>query len=318
MVEIDKKFFEINNPLTLDEEIDSGSYKKLILDKEINSNQNIKNEIFKIKNLIDTKYLSLRKSTLSNIKSSKDTNFNFIKNSTSEINKDIKENKNFINNTIKDQENELELLYREKELLNQNKIQSNIIIEQKKLIDNYKKDINELKFNLKKIEEKLDENIYSNERLTLKNNESKKIINDFIEKNDQLNKIIKKLEKTISDNPLTPEQINELNNKIKFYQEENIRLSSELNLIQNNYSTIKSNFAKLELEKNNIYRQIQELNNSLIKTNIVGTPFVKETIEEDSINSKILNDITNNNLEDEKKASKPKIDLDDEINDIFS
>ena len=74
----------------------------------------------------------------------------------------------------------------------------------------------------------------------------------------------------------------------------------------------------MEYEKDNIYKQIKELNNSLTKNNIVGTPFAKELVEEDSINSKVLNDISNNNLQDEKKKNEEKTDLDDEINDIFN
>ena len=70
-------------------------------------------------------------------------------------------------------------------------------------------------------------------------------------------------------------------------------------------------------EKNVIFRQIQDLNNTLSKNNIVGTPFVKEILIEDSINSKILNDISEENLN--KDSSKPNKDnnLDKEINDIF-
>ena len=61
---------------------------------------------------------------------------------------------------------------------------------------------------------------------------------------------------------------------------------------------------------------IIKLKNSLIKTNIIGTPFVKEILEEDSINSKVLNDISNNNSQD-KKEDDEKINLDKDIKDIF-
>jgi hypothetical protein len=108
-----------------------------------------------------------------------------------------------------------------------------------------------------------------------------------------------------------------MNNKIKFYQEENIRLSSQLNTIQNKYKTIRSNFAEVELEKNNIYKQIKELNNSLIKNNILGTPFIKDTIEENSINSKVLNDISSINIQEDEKVLEHKTELDDDVNDIF-
>ena len=52
---------------------------------------------------------------------------------------------------------------------------------------------------------------------------------------------------------------NELLSKIKFYQEENIRLSSELNSTQERYEAIKNNFDEVELEKNNIYKQIKDI-----------------------------------------------------------
>ena len=110
----------------------------------------------------------------------------------------------------------------------------------------------------------------------------------------------------------------EINNKLKFYQEENIRLSSELISLQNNHEVIKNNFNKSESEKNNIYKQIQELNNSLIKNNLVDTPFVKETIDNASINPKVSIDITNNNLHGVKDTSKQNNDLDDDITNIFN
>ena len=88
--------------------------------------------------------------------------------------------------------------------------------------------------------------------------------------------------------------------------------------IQKKYELIKNNFEAMEKEKNNIFNQIQELNNSLVKNNVVGTPYLKETIANDSINSKVLNDITDTNLKDEKKEAKINNDLDEEINNIFS
>jgi len=117
---------------------------------------------------------------------------------------------------------------------------------------------------------------------------------------------------------LTIEQIEELNNKVKFYQEENIRLSDELISLQNSYTKIKNNFTELELQKNNIYKQIQELNNSLINDNVLDAPFIKEIVKNDSITSKIVDEISNNNIQEDKNESKVKNDLDGEINNIFN
>ena len=90
-----------------------------------------------------------------------------------------------------------------------------------------------------------------------------------------------------------------------------------MNTVQGKYQTIKNNFAVVELDKNNIYKQIQELNNSLIKNNIVGSPFVKDIIKENSINSKVLNDISNINLQEDNKILESKNILDDDVNDLF-
>ena len=82
-------------------------------------------------------------------------------------------------------------------------------------------------------------------------------------------------------------------------------------------SEIKALTSEVELEKNNIYKQIKELNNSLIKTNVIGTPFVKDIVKEDSINSKVLNEISNTNFYEENKAKEKIKNLEDKISDIF-
>ena len=104
---------------------------------------------------------------------------------------------------------------------------------------------------------------------------------------------------------------------VKFYQDDNSRLSNEIIITQKKYEMIKNNFEIAEKEKNDIFKQIQNLNNSLTSNNIVGTPYVKEILEEDTINSKVLNDISNKNIEEEKKTLNFTDDLDKEINDIF-
>ena len=314
----EKNFFDPNIPLTLNKEIVSSSDIPSILHSEIDSSLNINDVMLNIKDLINIKYLTIKKRSPLEVKTFLDKDFIAIKNSAKKINNDIKEKRLLINNTIENQKNELNLLYLEKKLLDQNTIQSDIISNQQELIQNYKKDTNELKVDLNKAKKQLTENINSNKDLVINNNEFKNTINHYIQNNKKLQDNITKIKNDHVQNPLSPEQINEMNDKIKFYQEENIRLSSELILVQNNYTTIKNNFSKVELEKNNIYKKIQELNNSLIKNNVVGTPFVKEIIKEDSINSKVLNDISNNNLQENKKKSELTSDIDDEINDIFS
>ena len=121
----------------------------------------------------------------------------------------------------------------------------------------------------------------------------------------------------LDKNQLNGTLLDELNVKVKLFQEENVRLSSEITIIQKKYETIKENFAKEQSDKNNIYKQIQELNDSLIKNNILGTPYQKEIINDDSINSKVLNEISNTNFQEENKAKEKIKNLDDKISDIF-
>tara|TARA_B100001142_G_scaffold324508_1_gene376383 strand:- start:21 stop:935 length:915 start_codon:yes stop_codon:yes gene_type:complete len=290
----------------------------LILKREINFRDNKNNLMLRIRDLIDKRYLTINKDKLLNIKNSLNNDFTYIKDSAKVINDNVKEKTLSLSSIIENKENELNLLHLQKRLLDKNKIQSQIIDNQQKLIQSYKKDNNEFKIKLTELHQNLKESMEKNRLFEINNTELKNTILKHIDNNKKLNDTIDKLESIQSQNKLTPEQINELKDKVKFYQEENIRLSSELNSVQNNYKRIKDNFAKLEHEKNNIYRQIQELNNSLIKNNVVGTPFVKEIIEEDSINSKVLNDISNKNLDEENEKSNEKNKLDDNINDIFN
>ena len=133
---------------------------------------------------------------------------------------------------------------------------------------------------------------------------------------DEYKSNINRLNLELTETQKINEELSTSNNKIKFYQEDNIRLSSQVNDFQKKYETIKNNFNEVEKEKNVIFKKIKELNNSLLKNNIIGTPFLERKIEEDTINSKVLNDISEKNLNDNKNLDKG-IDLDITVNDIF-
>ena len=169
------------------------------------------------------------------------------------------------------------------------------------------------KYNIKKLQEKL--NLV---------NQSKKDFNELFLDKSKKDEMISKIKfyqdentRLSNEKSLDASKKDEMISKIKFYQDENTRLSSEIINFKKKHETIKNNFDDVENEKNNIFKKIKELNNSLIKNNIIGTPFVKETVAEDSINSKILNDITDTNLKKEKGKTKQNNDLDDQISNIF-
>ena len=184
----------------------------------------------------------------------------------------------------------------------------------------------ELENSIKEQELKLTSTI-NNDKDKLKDLSDKKILFDKnkiqadILKNqqfliDEYKRNINRLNLELTETQKTNQELSISNDKIKFYQDDNIRLSSQVNDFQKKYETIKNNFNEVEKEKNVIFNKIKELNNSLLKNNIIGTPFLEKKIEEDTINSKVLNDISENNLNDNKNSDKD-IDLDVTVNDIF-
>ena len=328
----DKKSFDSDVPLTLTKisvsslnkkDIDDKNEKSfdshipLILTKIYTSNSEKENIInsqkLTIKPFIKTENSKDEKIVQRRIKGNLQKNFFYIKETAKRINNDIQKKSLLINSSIQHHENKLQKLYIEnpfeKKLLNQNKIQTDIIDNQQKLNASYKKDLNDIKLNLGQIKNELTEVTYSKKFLEENNNKLKTTINTHITNN-------KKLKDTI--NYLGTTEIKELNDKIKFYQDENIRLSNELTAVQKKHEKINQNFTEAQKEKNDIYNKIQVLNTSLTKNNVVGSPFKKEIVKEDSINAKVLNDITINNLNEDKYISKSSNDLDDEIKNIFN
>ena len=242
--------------------------------------------------------------------------FSEIKKSAQAIEDSVKEKTLEITKKINYQELEIKKLNDEKVFFDRNKIQSEILNNQRQLIEKYKLNNENLKSSISALDTKLKIISDHNEKLISNNTELKDTITRFIKHNKNMQNNIELLKKEQLETKMIKSQILELTDQIKFYQEDNIRLSSEVLSIKKKYEIIKNNFNSVDEEKNNIFKQIQELNNSLTKTNIVGTPFVKDKLKDDTINSKVLNDISKSNLNKENIKSETD-DLDKEINDIF-
>ena len=287
----------------------------LIQQAEISLKKNqsqVKQEILKINNLVKKKYF------LSEIENNNKRKVSDIKESAIELNVIAKKQASEIENLIKNQETEIQKLTGEQILLDRNEIQLDIIKNQKLLVDDYKANNDLLQSSLNDLNKKLEILESENKRSLINNNELKNTISRYIVHNKNLQKTIDELKLIQSESLLDKSRIKEMFDQIKFYQDDNTRLSNELLNVKDKYQIIKKNFDETENEKNNIFKQIQELNNSLSKTNILGTPFVKEKIVEENINSKVLNDISENNIKKEKEKSSLNTDLDKEIEDIFS
>ena len=271
-----------------------------------------KQEILRINNLVKKKYF------LPEVDNDNNRIVSYIKDSALKLNIIAKKQASEIEDLIKNQESEIQKLTGEQILLDRNEIQLDIIKNQKLLVDDYKANNDLLQSSLNDLNKKLEILETKNKRSLINNNELKNTISRYIVHNKNLQKNIDELKLIQSESLVDKSRIKEMLDQIKFYQDDNTRLSNELINFKDKYQIIKKNFDETENEKNNIFKQIQELNNSLSKTNILGTPFVKEKIVEENINSKVLNDISENNIKKEKEKSPANNDLDKEIEDIFS
>ena len=235
----------------------------------ININEKIKNEIInELYNLLKKK---IKKNTLK-----------LIFNQQIEIKKFQKkieylnESKKILENNNHDLQSNLNQIIEDKKILENNNhdLQSNLnqIIEDKKVLENNNHDL----------QSSLDKIIEEKEMLIEKNTRAQEELS--LEKSNLLNN---------SNN----EKLTELNNKLKFYQDENLRLSRDLSNSQETHHIIKKQLNDFEKQKNQISNQIQELNNSVSKSNLITPTFVNELPPEASQDLKNLNnqDMTNLN-----------------------
>ena len=198
---------------------------------------------------------------------------------------------------IKKFQKKIEYLNESKKILENNNhdLQSNLnkIIEDKKILENNNHD---LQSNLNQIIE--DKKVLENNNHDLQSSLDK-IIEEkemLIEKNTRAQEELS-LEKSNLLNNSNNEKLTELNNKLKFYQDENLRLSRDLSNSQETHHIIKKQLNDFEKQKNQISNQIQELNNSVSKSNLITPTFVNELPPEASQDLKNLNnqDMTNLN-----------------------
>ena len=198
---------------------------------------------------------------------------------------------------IKKFQKKIEYLNESKKILENNNhdLQSNLnqIIEDKKILENNNHD---LQSNLNQIIE--DKKVLENNNYDLQSSLDK-IIEEkemLIEKNTRAQEELS-LEKSNLLNNSNNEKLTELNNKLKFYQDENLRLSRDLSNSQETHHIIKKQLNDFEKQKNQISNQIQELNNSVSKSNLITPTFINELAPEASQDLKNLNnqDMTNLN-----------------------
>ena len=209
----------------------------------------------------------------------------------------LNESKKILENNNHDLQSNLNQIIEDKKILENNNhdLQSNLnqIIEDKKILENNNHD---LQSNLNQIIE--DKKVLENNNHDLQSSLDK-IIEEkemLIEKNTRAQEELS-LEKSNLLNNSNNEKLTELNNKLKFYQDENLRLSRDLSNSQETHHIIKKQLNDFEKQKNQISNQIQELNNSVSKSNLITPTFINELAPEASQDLKNLNnqDMTNLN-----------------------
>ena len=148
-----------------------------------------------------------------------------------------------------------------------------LIVDQQIEIKKFQKEINYLNENKKALEAS-NHNFVSNlDKIT----EDKKML---IENNKKIQEELFSQKSNFKKSNLlhnsSSGKLTELNNKLKFSQDENLRLSSEVFNSRKKYNVIKKQLYDFELQKNQLSNQIQELNDTVNKSNLVTPSFINE------------------------------------------
>ena len=178
-----------------------------------------------------------------------------------------------------------------------------LIVDQQIEIKKFQKKINYLNENKKALEAS-NHNFVSNlDKIT----EDKKML---IEKNKKIQEELFSQKSNFKKSNLLHNsnsgKLTELNNKLKFSQDENLRLSSEVFNSRKKYNVIKKQLYDFELQKNQLSNQIQELNDTVNKSNLVTPSFINELPSEatEDIKKPIKKDVTKLNTSINKIFSK--------------
>ena len=152
----------------------------------------------------------------------------------------------------------------------------------------------------------LNETTSNDEEIKSELNEYKNIEKNLREKNQELQKSINDLKSNVNNN-VNDKTIRELEDKIKHYQDENIRIGSELFESNKKFEITKESLSELQNNRSHLIEKINSINEVIQNENIVTSVF-----QSDVNNNKIK--ITDSN----KPEKKDKVDLDQEIKNIFS
>ena len=118
----------------------------------------------------------------------------------------------------------------------------------------------------------------------------------LIENNNSMHSELIKL-RSSKNNILQEDDRKNFEDKLNFYQNENLRLSEQLSSTQKRYDIMKNQLSKIETEKTDISRKVEDLNKLFSKSNIVQTSFK-------SVKNKTEKNEDNKNLDIDKEIKK--------------
>ena len=132
-------------------------------------------------------------------------------------------------------------------------------------------------------------------------------INELKLRNKDLENTIERLKSYEGNNDQNLNIIKELENKIKYYQEENIRISNHLYEANKRFDIVKSEIEVLQNQRSSLVTKINSINEAIGNSKIVTNVFKNSQSEEIEVNVQ----------DPQKKEETKKLDIDEEISNIF-
>jgi len=226
-------------------------------------------------------------------------------------------------NVIKDYQNQISKLKEENKLLEQNtELPPSWLTGDLKLSQALKNDTDKVSGGLN--QQEYDDELKAKSKFIYEQQNIIQGYQDQISKLKEENQLLEKnSDKTIHQEDHKNE-MEDIARKIKYYQDDNLRLSNELVKTSNKLENTKSQLEYFENNKARLMSQLENLNNIVSESNVIGNPFdtaISKIDNKSSADEKISNkkQITQNKFE--KKFTPKKIENLEEMNrltrDIF-
>ena len=179
----------------------------------------------------------------------------------------------------------------------------------------------ELKNDTDKVSEKLSQQEQDDE-LKAKSKiiyEQQNVVKDYQDQISQLkekNQLLEQNSEKIIHQEDNKEETEDIVRKIKYYQDDNLRLSNELVKLSNKLENTKNQLEYFENNKARLMSQLENLNNIISESNVIGSPFntaISKVDDKSSVDEKIPNEkqITQNKFQ--KIISPKSTDNNEEI-----